>query len=280
MNVNATLNGVAVRIIGVTTEHYRALITYIDTQSGAGNLRVAEVNLTDLPQLLGTSAEVYTVPVEEAESIPVHTSQAVLDNTVYGTAFATITDYTEYDPEGMAAPGPNGYNHGVHAADFASVEDTYTLDGMFDISCRVYIRSIPANISNDSYAGMELDGANHWMQIRGDGAGGMEYFVGNVAGNWDPPLTFGSGTIEAGDVCALRMKRDASDFITVYVWNKNSGMWEWDGDIEGVTSNQAKAAATYKAALSWQDVGVTGTGNYSDGIILEYAQAAGTRNSP
>ena len=48
MNVNATIDGEAVVIVGMTIERYRALVAYIDTQAGAGDLIIKSINLTDL----------------------------------------------------------------------------------------------------------------------------------------------------------------------------------------------------------------------------------------
>jgi len=60
MDVNATLDGNTVVIIDITLSHYKALVTYIDTQSGAGNAKVVEIPLIDLSigdQTIATSAQ-------------------------------------------------------------------------------------------------------------------------------------------------------------------------------------------------------------------------------
>jgi hypothetical protein len=58
MNVNATLDGEDVVIVSMEKQRLTAFITYIDAQGGPGNLKIAEIPLTDLPLGLATGSEV------------------------------------------------------------------------------------------------------------------------------------------------------------------------------------------------------------------------------
>ncbi len=57
MNVNATLDGEAVVIVSMEKQRLTALVAYIDTQSGAGNLKLTEIPLEDLPLIMATGSE-------------------------------------------------------------------------------------------------------------------------------------------------------------------------------------------------------------------------------
>jgi len=48
MNVNATIDGDAVVIVGMSIERYRVFIAYVDSQAGSGNLKIKEIPITGL----------------------------------------------------------------------------------------------------------------------------------------------------------------------------------------------------------------------------------------
>lgn len=48
MNVNATIDGDTVVIVGMSIEKYRVLVSYVDAQGSAGNLLIKEIPLSDL----------------------------------------------------------------------------------------------------------------------------------------------------------------------------------------------------------------------------------------
>jgi hypothetical protein len=48
MNVNATIDGDAVVIVGMSIEKYRVFIAYVDAQGGSGNLKIKEIPISGL----------------------------------------------------------------------------------------------------------------------------------------------------------------------------------------------------------------------------------------
>lgn len=262
MNVNATIDGQDVVIVQMTKRKYTAIIAYIDAQGSAGNLKIKEIPLTELPLTMATGSEHFSL------------TNPTLGCSVDETDFSDSTDWVEVDANGIADFGANGWDHAVYVDGNARMDrNSGNFGGQFDAAIKIYIRSIPSGIGNSSYVRFEPFGSNASLSIRGNGSGQMEYYlVGD--GNWSGGLTFGAGDINAGGIYALRFRRNASNNLIAYVWNPVSAQWEWDGNTAGSVNDQTKAA-NYGPRMWWQDNDVA-SDDYSDGSVQQFCQDAGT----
>ncbi len=255
MNVNAKLNGEDVVIVSMEKQKLTALIAYIDAQGGAGNLKITEVPLTDLPLELASNSEPIVGTCD-----------------VFSDEFLTITaDWTETDAGGIAAPGANGYRHDIHSTNSAELEGNFTIGGDCDFSLQVNILSWPSGVTFSSNVYIDL-GSTLILGIRGAAhvtPNTLQYYVAG-GDRWSKLNSFGE--VSAG-VQYFRLVRVGTQ-ITAYVWNDSSQQWEWDGDTGGNVHNDSWGSPLLPT-LTWKDV--NGTTDYIEGDMTEFCIDVGTK---
>jgi hypothetical protein len=115
-------------------------------------------------------------------------------------------------------------------------------------------------------------GANNaFVGIQGDGAGNIEYSVGDTSAVTSPDDTFGSFSAPQSNM-RFRIRRNADDSLTFWVWV--SGQWEWDGNTDGWTIG---AIFNYEKATV-KVISNDGSGIYFEWTMSEFTQTAGTWN--
>jgi hypothetical protein len=204
MNVNATLDGEDVVIVSMEKQRLTAFITYIDAQGGPGNLKIAEIPLTDLPLGLATGSEVVPSappwPSVGTTFDPVNKGS----NTIIsgGNLVATCGNAQSVARSiGTIAEGSKTIFEFTHTA------DTWPYDPPFSQFCRMGFGT--ADCPLDVGVGYETSTS---LAIQSDGS--VNYNGGEGGSGGSLPEGFG-----VGDTITLELERSGGNAIVTFYKN-------------------------------------------------------------
>jgi len=197
---------------------------------------------------------------------------------IFEDTFSVINpaDWSESpDPENIATPGVNGYEHIVHGplpqiynANVTS-QGLWNLGGDFDITVEVDIYGTaglsPIALSKFFWTLQEgvKGGENIFFSIENNN-GIFQYKISGGGPSVDYPTTFG--------IHYLRIARSGTT-VTAWVWNSSLRQWEWNGNTAGRV-HDGVWDLNPNLRLQWSD---TNNVDYIEGTIRKFCINAGSR---